>query len=324
MKLFFAFSFLFALILIGGMQHLLAGSETTPVRHPGSCGNPDCFFDESRFCTSEELKTIPNEAICELCQKKKPVATACKDPKGRICLFCSDCVNFILCEFCTDFSEWVHGGPDKHVYLCPCCSKDAVNRKDEATKIIKDVRQVLSAKFNMKTNSKIDYLLKEPGEMIEDSLRMPCDGTRGLLVYNNIMPIGSYSEGKSKQICIMKGIPLDFFRYIAAHELAHEWMHENLPHLMDKPEIKEGFSEYVGWSLSKAENLKRPIKFIEKRDDDVYGAGFKKVREMMGDAKKANEWKNILLKEYPVGKSQKAGKESDKNQRTKQTKKKDK
>ena len=39
---------------------------------------------------------------------------------------------------------------------------------------------------------------------------------------------------------------------------------------------------------------------MEQNTDPVYGDGFRKVRDMMGDAKTASEWKKILLKACPA------------------------
>jgi hypothetical protein len=47
--------------------------------------------------------------------------------------------------------------------------------------------------------------------------------------------------------------------------------------------------------------------YTERRTDDVYGGGFRKVSAMMGDARTASEWKNVLLKEFPL-KGKKSGK----------------
>ena len=49
------------------------------------------------------------------------------------------------------------------------------------------------------------------------------------------------------------------------------------------------------------------MEYTENRTDEVYGGGFRKVRAMMGDAKTADEWKKVLLKEFPL-KGKKNGK----------------
>ena len=48
-------------------------------------------------------------------------------------------------------------------------------------------------------------------------------------------------------------------------------------------------------------------KYTENRTDDVYGGGFRKVREMMGKAKTAPEWKSVLDKEYSLKPKKKSG-----------------
>jgi hypothetical protein len=39
---------------------------------------------------------------------------------------------------------------------------------------------------------------------------------------------------------------------------------------------------------------------MEYNTDEVYGDGFRKVRDMMGDARTASKWKEILLKACPA------------------------
>ena len=76
-------------------------------------------------------------------------------------------------------------------------------------------------------------------------------------------------------------------------------MQENLPHI-DDPQIREGFAEYVSWMYTKSAKLDRVPWRIEQNTDSVYGDGFRKVRDLMGNAKTASEWKRILLDVCPA------------------------
>ena len=76
-----------------------------------------------------------------------------------------------------------------------------------------------------------------------------------------------------------------------------DWMAENLPHI-DDPQLREGFAEFVAWAYAKSEKLDRIPWRMEYNTDEVYGDGFRKVRDMMGDARTASKWKEILLKAY--------------------------
>ena len=196
-----------------------------------------------------------------------------------------------LCQYCTRPAVEDSGGGEM---LCAECLKTAVKAPDKAAEIMKDVRQLLNTRFKMTTKHKIDYELGTRKE-----LNMKADGEN--------LELGWFDPKiiRNKQhytIRILKGLPLDIYRLVAAHELAHDWMHERLPHLMDKEEIREGFAEYVAWSFSKSEDAKRAVEYTERRTDPVYGGGFRKVREIMekAKAKNAQDWEPVLLKEFPA------------------------
>ena len=196
-----------------------------------------------------------------------------------------------LCGYCTRPAVEDSGGGEM---LCAECLKTAVKDPAKAAEIMKDVREVLNKKFKLATKHKIDY---EIGTRKE--LNLEADGEHLELGWFDPKEI----RGKQRYtIRILKGLPLDVFRMVAAHELAHDWMHEELPHLMDKPEIREGFAEFVAWSFSREEGSKRAMEYTERRTDPVYGDGFRKVRAMMekDKAKTAADWKNVLLREYPL------------------------
>ena len=202
---------------------------------------------------------------------------------------CYECAQLPRCAYCQMPSEVESGGGDR---LCRDCARDCIKEKAEAEKVMKDVRQVLSAKFKMISKHKIIYELGTRKE-----LNLEADGEHNELGWFDPKTVRNKPQ---YTIRILTGLPRDVFRAVGAHELAHDWMDETLPHLMDKPEIREGFAEFVAWSFSKAEENNRMMEYTENRTDEVYGDGFRKVRAMMGDAKTAAEWKSILLKEYPL------------------------
>ncbi len=209
---------------------------------------------------------------------------------------CLECADLPRCCYCQLPSSVKTEGEDR---LCRTCAKDCIKDKAEAEKVMKDVRQVLSSKFKMTSKHKIIY---EIGN--RKALNMEADGEHNELGWFDPKTI---RDKPQYTIRILTGLPRDVFRSVGAHELAHDWMDEALPHLMDKPEIREGFAEFVAWSFSKAEGNKRMMEYTEGRTDEVYGGGFRKVRAMMGNAKTAEEWKKILLKEFPL-KRTKSGK----------------
>ena len=226
------------------------------------------------------------------CGKEKFVSAQAKNGAGKLAPLCYECAMLPRCAYCQMPSEAESGGGDR---LCRECAKDCIKEKAEAERVMKDVRQVLSAKFKMTSRHKIIYELGTRKE-----LNLEADGEHNELGWFDPKTV----RGKPQYtIRILTGLPRDVFRSVGAHELAHDWMDETLPHLMDKPEIREGFAEFVAWSFSKAEGNTRMMEYTENRTDEVYGGGFRKVRAMMGDAKTASEWKSVLLKEFPLKKT---------------------
>ena len=239
---------------------------------------------------------MPSSAKCAHCGKEKFVSVQVKNGKGNPVPLCYECAMLPRCMYCGLPSETVSGGGDR---LCRDCAKDCIKEKSEAEKVMKDVRQVLTTRFKMTSKHKIIYELGTRRE-----LNLEADGEHNELGWFDPKTIRNKPQ---YTIRILTGLPRDVFRSVGAHELAHDWMDETLPHLSDKPEIREGFAEFVAWSFSKAEGNKRMMEYTEDRTDEVYGGGFRKVRAMMGDAKTAPEWKSILLKEFPL-----KGKKNDK------------
>ena len=233
---------------------------------------------------------------CAHCGELKPSAAKAENGAGQTVDLCYDCARLPRCAYCQLPFEVVSPGEDR---LCRECAKDTIKDKAEAEKVMKDVRQVLTAKFKMTTKHKIIY---EIGN--RKDLNLVADGEHNELGWFDPKTIRNKPQ---YTVRILTGLPRDVFRSVGAHELAHDWMSEELPHLMDKPEIREGFAEFVAWSFSKSEGNKRMMEYTERRTDDVYGGGFRKVSAMMGDAKTASEWKTVLLKEFPL-KGTKSGK----------------
>ena len=239
---------------------------------------------------------MPTPVKCAHCGEMKIPAAKAENGAGQTVDLCYECAMLPRCAYCQMPFEVVSPGEDR---LCRECAKDTIKDKAEAEKVIKDVRQVLSTKFKLTTKHKISCEIGTRREINQEA-----DGEHLELGWFDSNPI----NGKPfYRIRILTGLPRDVFRAVAAHELAHDWMTEYLPHLMDKDIISEGFAEFVAWSFSQAEGLKRMTKYTENRTDDVYGGGFRKVREMMGKAKTASEWKTVLEKEFPLKQKKKGG-----------------
>ena len=232
---------------------------------------------------------VSSSAKCANCRKPVDKAAKVKNKVAKEVFLCPECARLPRCNFCGMPAVVTSPGGDP---LCRDCSADTIRDKAEAEKVMNDVRKVLAAKFKMTTKHKITFEIGSRKDLNNEA-----DGEHLELGWFDPKTL---RDKPHYTIRILTGLPRDVFRSVGAHELAHDWMNETLPHISDKDQISEGFAEYVAWLFSKAEGNRRMMEYTERRTDDVYGAGFRKVREMMGGAKTAAEWKAILLKEFPL------------------------
>lgn len=251
--------------------------------------------DGKNFCSKACLETSFRE--CFHCHRREPKGVIVGN-NLFLCEYCKELPACASCQMPLDrFAKDLGDGRS----LCRDCARDGIFEQPEMDSVMKDLRKTLADKFRMSTDHEIKYQLCDRTALKKESTG---DGEHelGLFIFNIHTltffnrPVRSREEYR---ILILNGLPPDFFRGVGAHELAHDWMQQNLPHI-DEPMIREGFAEFVSWAYAKSEKLDRVPWRMEQNTDPVYGDGFRKVRDMMGDARTASEWKKILLKAYPA------------------------
>ena len=251
--------------------------------------------DGKNYCSKACLETTFRE--CVHCHRREPKGVII----GESLFLCEYCKELPACASCQmpldKFAKDLGDGRS----ICRECASSAIFSQPEAEKVMTELRQTLADRFNMATKHPIQFDLCTRTELKKES---SSDGERelGLFIFNrNTLTFFNYPiRSKAEfRILILNGLAPDFFRGVGAHELAHDWMLDNLPHI-EEPEIREGFAEFVSWAFAKAEKLDRIPWRMEQNTDPIYGDGFRKVRDMMGNARTASEWKRILLKAYPA------------------------
>ena len=247
------------------------------------------------FCSRACLETTFRE--CAYCHRREPSGVLLGE-KTFLCDYCRSLPACSSCQMPLDkFAKDLGDGRK----ICSACERIAVSSQFEAEKLMAALRQTLADRFKMSTDHTIQFVLCNRNELKKESCG---DGERelGLFVVNRhtVTLFGRpVRDSSDYRILILNGQPPDNFRTVGAHELAHDWMEANLPHI-EEPMIREGFAEFVSWAFAKSENMDRIPWNIEQNTDEVYGEGFRKVRKMMGDARTAAKWKQILLKAYPA------------------------
>lgn len=251
--------------------------------------------DGKNYCSKACLETTFRE--CCHCHRREPKGYLIGE-NLFLCAYCRELPACASCQMPLDkFAKELGDGRS----ICRECARDAVFSQPEMNALMKTLRQTLSDKFKMNTTHDIKYelcdrtaLKKETSGDGENELGLFVFNRHTLTFFNR--PIRNKDEFR---ILILNGLAPDFFRGVGAHELAHDWMQENLPHI-DDPQIREGFAEFVSWAYAKEEKLERIPWRMEQNTDPVYGDGFRKVRDLMGSARTAYEWKKILLKACPA------------------------
>ena len=254
------------------------------------------FTSEGKnYCSKACLETTFHE--CVHCHRREPKGIILGE-NIFLCDYCKDLPSCSSCRMPLDkFAKELDDGRK----LCRECARDAIFSQSEMDAIMKELRRELADKFKMSTKHDIEFELCDRETLKKESGN---DGERelGLFIFNTkTLTLFGHPVRKAEEyrILILNGQSPDFFRGVGAHELAHDWMSENLPHI-DDDQIREGFAEFVAWAYAKAENLDRIPWRMEQNMDEVYGDGFRKVRDMMGDARTASKWKEILLKACPA------------------------
>ena len=329
----------FSLFLAFCLAFLLCGSLSAAKRNTMTCDwcgkkiASDASFlksEDKNFCSEKCFNQYVESLlpVCDVCGKrfksgftsegKNFCSKACLETTFRECVHChrrepkgylvGD--DIFLCEYCRElpacascmmpldkFAKDLGDGRS----LCRDCAREGIFTAPEMKSLMTSLRQELADMFKMSTDHEIVYELCNRTELKKESTG---DGEHelGLFIFNrHTLTFFNYTIRNKDEfrILVLNGQPPDIFRGVAAHEFAHDWMQENLPHI-DDPQIREGFAEFVSWAYAKAEKFDRVTWRIEQNTDTVYGDGFRKVRDMMGDARTASEWKKILLKAFPV------------------------
>ena len=251
--------------------------------------------DGKNYCSKACLET--SFRVCCHCHRREPKGVLVGDDLF-LCDYCRDLPACASCQMPLDrLAKDLGDGRS----ICRDCAREAIFTQSEMNSAMKSLRQQLADKFKMSTDHEIQYELCNRNELKKESAS-GSEHELGLFVFNRHTLTFFNRTIRSRdefRILILNGLAPDFFRGVGAHELAHDWMQQSLPHI-DDPQIREGFAEFVSWAYAKSEKLDRIPWRMEQNTDEVYGDGFRKVRDMMGDARTASEWKKILLKACPA------------------------
>jgi len=155
---------------------------------------------------------------------------------------------------------------------CAHCHATAVYTPAEAAALFEQVKagaQGLGLTLNVPTGlALVDRL--QLAEIIrqqtpENSLEDALDPEHTLGLYAR--------RGIKRGIYVQSGLPRPLLYQIAAHEYAHAWQGENCP-LLQNPLVREGFAEWLAYSLLGQQGLVQQQRNMAARTD-LYGQGLR-------------------------------------------------
>ena len=161
--------------------------------------------------------------------------------------------------------------------ICGSCNRTAVMDSEEAEDLVEAVVKEM-AEVGIVIEDEFDLRLVPVDEFARYSYRGNQDRL-GMTLYQETSRLGGVWKSRDYDILILYGLPLDYFRAVAAHELMHVWLFRNGSHDMDD-QLTEGSCEYAAYLVLADDGTEQARRIIETRiqhDDEIYGEGFRKV-----------------------------------------------
>lgn len=250
-------------------------------------------LNNKTYCSERCMKKVfPKCYFCGAACLKYWTSTL--DPGKKLCENCKDLPN---CFFCGKISK--HSTVNYGRKFCRECSESAVGDPETAEFLFRKVRREFKNTLGISTTHRITFSIVTPSIM-EKKKRAKLDPNQtGLFVYQSKgESIVKYNKRTGRvlsrnhnirkyyAIYILTYLPLTEFRRTVVHELTHDWMEENYPHVKNK-KINEGVCEYMSWLFLKTKDRNTPnanffAMRIEKNPDPVYGNGFRMIRDIAG------------------------------------------
>ncbi|MEG2076409.1 MAG: hypothetical protein RRY34_07890, partial [Victivallaceae bacterium] len=198
--------------------------------------------------------------------------------------FCKECAKQELCANCMlplDGRKLKDGRK-----ICRSCEKKSVRGKEEAKKLFNQVRNNLRSWLGADSRHQIEFELVDADE-IKTKFHDDID-REGVYQYSFTLiekhtALGASTTMRANEKCriyILSHLTRDKFVTVAAHELAHDYMQHYIGEFPNQVEMKEGFAQFIAYVY----NLKRKMPSenipIEFATDEVYGGGFRKMRDL--------------------------------------------
>lgn len=228
-------------------------------------------------------KTLPKCALCGRHFRKGIQIT--EDPSK---VYCEECAAKPICSNCRlpNDCEKLDDGRD----ICSECRTRAIFDQARAQEIFNQVRERMRRDLKIGTDRNIHFYLISLPDLKKRSSDSNSPGEE-LGLYSYTFTEVTTTEKKfpwSKPresiritnerfaIYALYGLTEPRLIEVCAHELAHDWMQENYPHIRAL-KIREGFAEYVSAEVNTLYGNQYLNARIEKNPDPTYGDGYREI-----------------------------------------------
>ena len=251
------------------------------------CGKPAKITtsDGKHYCSKECLaKTWP---VCSFCGKRSSKGVWRGWDRRFLCAKCAKLPRCFACGMPGVFKL-----PDGRL-LCRDCAKTAVLKREDMLAVAEATRQLMRVKLGLSTDHDVQYAMVDEKTLKKVSAGYGGGRELGVFRFEALIErtvVKRKDDGgketsdsneriKSRkyEILFLSGIPLAKLREVAGHELAHDWMEENYPHIRDV-KLKEGWAEYVASQVNRLYGQERMNIRMERNKNPIYGDGYRYVK----------------------------------------------
>lgn len=231
------------------------------------------------YCTIRCMKTVlPKCAVCrQPITGEYSVFTTPEGGRRSLCRHCSRLTRCFACDLPGRTKQLADGR-----FICDSCGDQAIRSPEEIRKLLEDVRGKLERILGDPTDCPYRFRSVSYPELLK---------VADMRTSDTVLELGlcraQFTEQRSGdrreivkiecEILMLSHLPRWRFIEIAAHELAHHWQFHYAPYLRNRV-LQEGFAEYVSFLVNREYGQQRLNRRLEKRNDPVYGAGFRRIR----------------------------------------------
>jgi len=249
---------------------------------------------ERMYCSETCINTtLPKCSVCG-----RPFAVGAQMGDGSV--RCNDCMKLPVCSSCRNPIRSVAETLSDGRKICPECRQGGIFSIGEARREFNLVRRQLNTLFGLHVSGKVELHLVGLEEL--QRITNEGDGERGVCRHEVI----TTTRGKrivrnehKRDIYILDGLRPEYFRAVAAHELAHDWFNMTIEGELPVP-VMEGWAELVSWSYCREMGYGEQQKLIEGNGVDLYREGFLQMKSKLTLPEKPQKIKALFMSMHPT------------------------